>query len=145
MVVKVSPYIAERMKRSKDDFEVDTFRSGGPGGQNQNKVNSGVRIKDKITGLAVESREERSQLQNKKIAWHRLIEKIIVYYRQEESKQKVVELSNQKTIRTYKEGKVIDHRTGKVYPLNKIMNGELEQVVKDCTEILGIQIEELLG
>lgn len=58
---------------TKDDFIVQTFRSGGKGGQNQNKVESGVRIIHPASGAIGESREERSQLQNKKIAFNRLI------------------------------------------------------------------------
>lgn len=54
------------------DCEVQTFRSGGPGGQKQNKTNSGVRIIHHPSGARGESREERSQLQNKKIAWRRM-------------------------------------------------------------------------
>ena len=57
---------------TKRDFRVDTFRSGGKGGQHQNKTDSGVRITHKATGIAAESRSERSQSQNKKIAFRRL-------------------------------------------------------------------------
>jgi hypothetical protein len=59
---------------TKNDFEIQTFRSGGKGGQNQNKVESGVRIIHKESGSRGESRTERSQSQNKKIAFKRLIE-----------------------------------------------------------------------
>ena len=54
------------------DFDVQTFRAGGPGGQNQNKRETGVRIIHKASGSSAESREERSQRQNKKIALERL-------------------------------------------------------------------------
>ena len=57
---------------TKKDFRIDTFRSGGKGGQHQNKTNSGVRITHIKTGISAESREERSQARNKKIAFHRL-------------------------------------------------------------------------
>lgn len=56
------------------DCRVDVFRSGGKGGQNQNKVNSGVRIVHEPSGAVAESREERDQLVNKKRAWKRLCE-----------------------------------------------------------------------
>jgi protein subunit release factor B len=58
---------------TKKDFEVQTFRSGGKGGQNQNKVESGVRIIHKESGAVGESRRERSQGQNKKLAFEHLI------------------------------------------------------------------------
>lgn len=59
---------------TKDDFEIQTFRSGGKGGQNQNKVASGVRIIHRASGCVSEAREQRDQLQNKRIAFKRLIE-----------------------------------------------------------------------
>ena len=59
---------------TKKDFRIDTFRSGGKGGQNQNKVNSGVRITHMDSGAVGESREERSQAQNRKKAFIRLVE-----------------------------------------------------------------------
>ena len=59
---------------TKNDLIVQTFCSGGKGGQNQNKVESGVRIIHPISGAVAESREQRSQLQNKRIAFKRLVE-----------------------------------------------------------------------
>jgi len=47
--------------RRPDELERQTFRSGGPGGQHQNKTESGVRYIHKPTGIAAESRSERSQ------------------------------------------------------------------------------------
>jgi protein subunit release factor A len=58
---------------TKKDFEIQTFRSGGKGGQNQNKVESGVRIIHKESGAIGESREHRNQLQNRKAAFERLV------------------------------------------------------------------------
>lgn len=55
-----------------DDLELQTFRAGGPGGQHQNKTDSGVRLIHHPSGARGESREERSQLQNKKAALKRL-------------------------------------------------------------------------
>ncbi len=56
------------------DCEVQTFRSGGPGGQNQNKRDTGVRIIHTESGARGESREQRSQLQNKRTAFVRMTE-----------------------------------------------------------------------
>lgn len=58
----------------KNDFIIQTFRSGGKGGQNQNKVETGVRIIHKYSDAVGESREQRSQLQNKQTAFRRLVE-----------------------------------------------------------------------
>jgi len=58
---------------TRKDFRVDTFRSGGKGGQNQNKVESGVRITHLESGAVAESREERDQIRNKEKAFQKLI------------------------------------------------------------------------
>lgn len=58
---------------TKKDFVVQTFRAGGKGGQKQNKTDSGVRIVHPASGAVGESREERSQHQNKKVAFSRLL------------------------------------------------------------------------
>ena len=59
---------------TKDDLEIQTFRAGGKGGQNQNKVESGVRIIHKASGAVSESRDSRDQLHNKRSAFKKLIE-----------------------------------------------------------------------
>jgi protein subunit release factor A len=59
---------------TKDDLRVDTFRAGGPGGQNQNKRETGVRITHPASGAVTTSREHRTQEQNKAAAFRRLID-----------------------------------------------------------------------
>jgi len=56
------------------DFRIAFFRSGGPGGQNQNKRDTGVRITHPASGAVGEARDQRSQAQNKRSAFRRLIE-----------------------------------------------------------------------
>ena len=68
-----------------DDLKRDTFRSGGPGGQHQNKTESGVRYTHLPTGIAAESRSERSQHKNDDMAMKLLKAKL---YRVEEQKRK---------------------------------------------------------
>jgi len=57
---------------TKKDFTVTTFKSGGKGGQHQNKTDSGVRVKHNESGLWAESRDGKSQHHNKKVAFRRL-------------------------------------------------------------------------
>jgi protein subunit release factor B len=54
------------------DLQIDTFRSGGKGGQNVNKVETGARITHPASGAIGKSTDERSQLQNKRIALKRM-------------------------------------------------------------------------
>lgn len=56
------------------DCRVDTFRAGGKGGQHQNKTSSGVRVTHHASGAVGEARDERSQLQNKRLAFRRMTE-----------------------------------------------------------------------
>lgn len=57
---------------TKKDLIIQTFRSGGKGGQHQNTSDSGVRITHPPSGAKGESRTERSQHRNKKLAFRRL-------------------------------------------------------------------------
>lgn len=59
---------------SINDCEVQTFRAGGKGGQNQNKRDTGVRVIHHESGARGEARDERSQLQNKRLAFTRMVE-----------------------------------------------------------------------
>ena len=69
--IDVVPEIADEIEIDikDDDIEMETFMSGGPGGQHQNKTASGVRLRHKPSGLAVESRSERSQHKNRATAY----------------------------------------------------------------------------
>ena len=58
------------------ECEVETFRSGGPGGQHANKVETGVRLTHLPTGLVVTCREERSQYRNKTNCLRRLRDEV---------------------------------------------------------------------
>jgi protein subunit release factor B len=58
------------------ECEVETFRSGGPGGQHANKVETGVRLTHTPSGVVVTCREERSQYRNKSNCLRRLREEV---------------------------------------------------------------------
>ena len=71
--------ILEEVPRTSKEMQVrfETFRSGGKGGQNVNKVETGVRVVHIPTGIAVVSTEARSQHMNKQIALNRLCDILV--------------------------------------------------------------------
>lgn len=69
----MSPEREKLFSVTLSDCDLETFHAGGPGGQAQNKSDTGVRIRHRASGAVGESRETRSQLQNKHAAWNRMI------------------------------------------------------------------------
>lgn len=68
--------IPEEDERLLAECRLETFRSGGPGGQHQNATESGVRLVHLPTGVRVVARDERSQYRNRSIALKRLRDKL---------------------------------------------------------------------
>ena len=121
------------------DLEIDTYRSGGAGGQHVNKTDSAIRITHKPTGIVVECQDERSQHKNRDKAMKMLRTKL---YDAERDKQEKAIASERKSqvgsgdrserIRTYNfpQGRLTDHRIGlTLYSLDSILNGKLGDVI----------------
>lgn len=70
------------------ECRVETFRSGGPGGQHQNKTESGVRLTHVLTGISATARESRSQHRNRQMALARLRAALAEAMHEEEPRKK---------------------------------------------------------
>jgi len=121
-----------------EDLQIDTYRSGGAGGQHVNKTESAIRITHLPTGTVVECQDERSQHKNKeramKVLRSKLYERMLSEQNEKIASERKLQVGTgdrSERIRTYNfpQGRLTDHRIGlTLYRLESAMNGDLDEV-----------------
>ena len=140
--VDVIPQISDAGEIEIDpkDLEIDTYRSGGAGGQHVNKTDSAVRITHIPTGIVVQCQNERSQHANKETAMNMLMSKLVALKLQKQ-KEELEAIRGEKAentwgsqIRSYvfcPYTMVKDHRTGlETGNVDAVMDGAIQDFIE---------------
>lgn len=137
----VSPMIEQTSLINIDekDLKIDTYRSGGAGGQNVNKVESAVRITHIPTGVVVSCQNERSQLQNKAQAMAMLYSKLVKIEEEKREAEKQAQKGAQNKIEWGSQIRsyvlhpymmIKDHRTGyETSNTDDVLDGEITEFI----------------
>ena len=138
---EISPIVesVNSIEIKTEDLKIDTYRSGGAGGQHINKTESAIRITHIPTGIVVACQNERSQTQNKETAMKMLYAKLVEKAEQEKEQEKLKKLGQQmkiewgSQIRSYvlcPYTMAKDHRTGfETGDVYSVLDGDLQDFI----------------
>jgi peptide chain release factor 1 len=125
---------------NEKDLKIDTYRSGGAGGQHVNKTESAIRITHLPTGIIVACQDERSQIKNRdramKILKSRIYEFLQTQLDKEYAENRKIQVGTgdrSERIRTYNypQGRVTDHRIGlTLYSLQEFLAGDMFEITE---------------
>ncbi|MBO7658911.1 MAG: peptide chain release factor 1 [Clostridia bacterium] len=134
---------ADSFELDMNEVDVDTYRSGGAGGQHINKTESAIRLTHRPTGIVVTCQDQRSQLKNKEKAIKVLKARLAdLYYREKQSQEAADRRSQVGTgdrserIRTYNypQNRITDHRIDlTMYCLTDFIEGRIDEFVDRLT------------
>ena len=124
----------------ESDIKIDIYRSSGAGGQHVNTTDSAVRMTHIPTGIVVTCQNQRSQIQNREMAFQILKSRVYDYMSEKEAaetgairKSKIGTGDRSEKIRTYNypQNRVTDHRIGfTTKQLDRVMEGELDEIIE---------------
>lgn len=127
---------------TKKDLRIECIRGSGKGGQNRNKRDTAVRITHILTGLVGYAEDERSQWQNKKLAFQRLAKQLVPLMKHEAQKARY---NNTERVRTYHEldQRVVDARVeGKQWRYDDVIHDDaLQEIIEEVSFALSKEKE----
>jgi len=142
VTVAILPEVEDiEIEINPNDLIIESFKAGGPGGQNVNKNKTAIRVIHKPTGIIIECKDGKQQQRNKELALRELQSKLYQIEKEKQDskisgirKSQIGTASRSEKIRTYNypQNRITDHRIKKSwYNLTEVINGDLEELLTE--------------